>query len=143
MTQILKPKGRLKLIQLLKERGDSNSDKFPDQLMIMRSDLLQWLEEVKGNKQPVGYTPIEEVPFSQSNHPISAGDLIYLFSDGYADQFGGLKGKKYKYKTLREKLAQISTLPFSEQKKMIVDEFHAWKGDLEQLDDVCLLGIKV
>ncbi|OIQ37667.1 MAG: hypothetical protein BM555_00295 [Crocinitomix sp. MedPE-SWsnd] len=100
-------------------------------------------EEIKGNKQPVGYTPTEEIPFTQTDHELSKGDVIYLFSDGYADQFGGTKGKKYKYKTLREKLVQISKLPLSEQKKIIIDEFHQWKGDLEQLDDVCLLGIKI
>jgi len=100
-------------------------------------------EEIKGSKQPVGYTPTQEIPFTQTNHDLNKGDVIYLFSDGYADQFGGIKGKKYKYKTLREKLIQISKLPFSEQKKIIIDEFHQWKGDLEQLDDVCLLGIKI
>lgn len=100
------------------------------------------LVEIKGQKQPVGYTPAEEIQFTQSEHEINAGDVVYLFSDGYADQFGGSKGKKYKYKTLREKLLSIYVSPLNEQKQIIEREFKVWKGDLEQLDDICLIGIK-
>ncbi|UKN00552.1 SpoIIE family protein phosphatase [Paracrocinitomix mangrovi] len=101
------------------------------------------LIEIKGNKQPVGYQPLKETPFTQEEFELQAEDQIYLFSDGYADQFGGPKGKKYKYKTFREKLADISSMSFSQQRKVISEEFEVWKGDLEQLDDVCVLGIKV
>lgn len=69
--------------------------------------------------------------------------LVMINTDGYADQFGGPKGKKFKYRQLNELLLKISTLPMSEQKEVLEKEFLNWKGDLEQLDDICLIGIKV
>ncbi|MCB9223664.1 MAG: SpoIIE family protein phosphatase [Crocinitomicaceae bacterium] len=99
--------------------------------------------QLKGEKQPIGYVPTGEQPFTDQTFELSKGDVIYMFSDGYADQFGGPKGKKYKYKSFREKLADISMLPISKQKEIIDEEFEIWKGDLEQLDDVCVMGIKI
>ena len=101
------------------------------------------LIEIKGNKQPIGYQPAGEVPFEEKLLDLEREDKLYLFSDGYADQFGGPKGKKYKYKTFRDKLAAISSMTFGQQRKIIDEEFEIWKGDLEQLDDVCVIGIKV
>lgn len=101
------------------------------------------LEEFKGNKQPVGYVPTEERPFTNHVLEIKTDDQIYLFSDGYADQFGGDKGKKYKYKTFRERLKTLSGMALNKQRTIIIDEFETWKGDLEQLDDVCVVGVKV
>jgi serine phosphatase RsbU (regulator of sigma subunit) len=66
-----------------------------------------------------------------------------LFSDGFADQFGGPKGKKYKYRQLQEKLLASSNLKLSEQKKFMLNEFIQWKGHLEQVDDVLLIGFEV
>ena len=71
------------------------------------------------------------------------GDSLYLYTDGYADQFGGPKGKKFKYKALNELLSKLSDLPMEEQRVKIEAEFDNWKGDLEQVDDVCLIGIKL
>ncbi|MBD3639052.1 MAG: SpoIIE family protein phosphatase [Crocinitomicaceae bacterium] len=101
------------------------------------------LIEIKGNKQPVGYVPTAEVPFDQAEIDLLDNDQIYLFSDGYADQFGGDKGKKYKYKTFREKIQSLGSLSLKEQRQLIIDEFESWKGDLEQLDDVCVLSVRV
>ena len=109
-------------------------------LYVLRGgELLQ----LKGSKQAIGYQPTEEIPFSNEKIKLQPHDKIYLFSDGYADQFGGPKGKKYKYKTFRERLQQISSTPLNQQQKLIDDEFETWKGDLEQLDDVCVLGFEV
>jgi serine phosphatase RsbU (regulator of sigma subunit) len=99
--------------------------------------------EVKGDKQPVGYQPWPETPFITHEVELKSEDKIYLFSDGYADQFGGPKGKKYKYKTFKDKLAVIAGMTFEEQRLLIDSEFETWKGDLEQLDDVCVLGIRI
>jgi serine phosphatase RsbU (regulator of sigma subunit) len=99
--------------------------------------------ELKGNKQPIGYQPTKELPFEQTTITLEAGDKIYLFSDGYADQFGGEKGKKYKYKTFRERLFHISSASFTQQQDIVNQEFENWKGDFEQLDDVCVVGLKV
>jgi serine phosphatase RsbU (regulator of sigma subunit) len=71
------------------------------------------------------------------------GDIIYTYTDGYADQFGGEKGKKYTYKRLREKLVAISNEPLEIQKRILENEFESWKGESEQIDDVCLIGVRV
>ena len=105
--------------------------------VLRKGELIQ----LKGDKQPIGYIPTGEQPFTQQTIELQPNDVVYMFSDGYADQFP--KGKKYKYKTFREKLTDISMLPISKQKEIIDDEFEIWKGDMEQLDDVCVLGIRV
>jgi serine phosphatase RsbU (regulator of sigma subunit) len=66
-----------------------------------------------------------------------------LFTDGYADQFGGEKGKKFKYKQLEELLVANSSKELEEQKQILLNTFDAWKGDLEQVDDVTIIGIKL
>ena len=101
------------------------------------------LHELKGNKQPVGFVPTEELPFTNHEFTIEKDDQIYLFSDGYADQFGGDKGKKYKYKTFRERITTLSGMSLKQQRRIIIDEFETWKGDLEQLDDVCVIGVRI
>ncbi len=102
------------------------------------------LSEYNGNKFPVGAF-IEDKPQNFTSQKINtkANDLIYLYTDGFADQFGGPHGKKFKYKLLKEVLVNISTLPVAQQKERIAESFLSWKGDYEQVDDVCLIGIKV
>jgi serine phosphatase RsbU (regulator of sigma subunit) len=68
--------------------------------------------------------------------------MIYLFSDGFADQFGGKDGRKFKYRPFREMLAGICDLPVAEQKNHIEQTFDAWKGNLKQLDDVLVFGFR-
>lgn len=94
--------------------------------------------ELKGNKHPVGAF-IEETITSFTNNTLelSKGDKIYIFSDGYADQFGGTQSKKLKYKKLQEYIQDSLHLPMSEQK------FNEWKGNLEQIDDVLIIGFTV
>jgi serine phosphatase RsbU (regulator of sigma subunit) len=67
---------------------------------------------------------------------------FYLFTDGFADQFGGPKGKKFKYKQLEELLVSLSNSTMQQQKETLISNFSQWKGDLEQVDDVCVIGIK-
>ncbi|MEK6614942.1 MAG: histidine kinase, partial [Bacteroidota bacterium] len=69
--------------------------------------------------------------------------ILYLHTDGFADQFGGSKGKKFKYKQLNEKLLAISHLSMEEQKAELDKTFVEWKGNLEQVDDVLIIGIKI
>ena len=98
--------------------------------------------ETKGNKQPIGDFE-HRIPFTNHEIQLQKGDCLYLFTDGYADQFGGPKGKKFKLKTLKNLLLEISSLPIKEQKKQLEIAFDEWKGHIEQLDDVCLIGVKI
>ena len=100
------------------------------------------LERVGPDKMPIGIHVALDRPFA--NHVVKPGkgDMIYLFSDGYADQFGGDEGKKFKYKPFRDMLLEISSLPLSEQKSIVEERFDSWKGDTEQIDDVLLIGVR-
>lgn len=72
-----------------------------------------------------------------------SGDTIYLTTDGYPDQFGGDNGKKLKTKQLKRILVDIQSLKISEQKEVLNQKFMDWMGNLEQLDDVCIVGIRI
>ena len=74
---------------------------------------------------------------------LQKGDTIYTFTDGFADQFGGPKGKKFKYKQLQDMLLAAVDLPLDTQKEQLNTAFEKWKGDLEQVDDVCVIGIRI
>jgi len=100
------------------------------------------ITEIKANKQSIGKTE-NPLPFTTHILPLNKGDLFYLFTDGYADQFGGLKGKKFMYRSLKEMLLRNSALSLSEQKEKIESTFQDWMGSLEQIDDVCMIGVKV
>lgn len=88
---------------------------------------------------------IDNVSKDFCSHEIETakGDLIYLFSDGYTDQFGGPKGKSFKYKQLEKVLLANYHLPMNDQKKVLEKTYHDWKGSLEQIDDVCIIGIRL
>lgn len=100
------------------------------------------LIELPKDKMPIGKGEYED-GFNLYNLPAGKGDMIYLYTDGYADQFGGPKGKKFKYKTLNDLLLQISAKPLTQQKDELENVFAEWKSQLEQVDDVCVLGIRI
>ena len=97
---------------------------------------------IPATKQPIGYFE-DTVSFKNNICSVKNGYHIYLFSDGFADQFGGEKGKKYKYKKFKLFLLSIQKHPIDRQKLDVEQEFYKWKGDFEQLDDVCVIGVKV
>lgn len=99
--------------------------------------------EILPDKMPVGKHERDQVPFTQHEFDLEKGDLIYALTDGMPDQFGGPKGKKYKYTQLKKFISSISDLPLNEQKEKLEEEFNHWKGDLEQTDDVCIIGVKI
>ncbi len=74
---------------------------------------------------------------------MNEGDTVYLFSDGYADQFGGTHGKKFRYKQFKELLLVINSQTMEKQKEILQKTFTEWKGELEQIDDVIIIGSKV
>ena len=97
--------------------------------------------ELKPDKQPVGQFSAGK-SFTNHIQSLSEGDLLYLYSDGYADQFGGPSGKKFKHKQFKQLLLEIHKKPLSEQKSILDQRFESWRGSIEQLDDLCVIGIK-
>ncbi len=95
------------------------------------------------DKFPVGLSPTEvPLPFTEFELMLSKGDCVYLSTDGFADQFGGTKGKKFKQKRLRELFVQNTLLPLAEQESILEKEFESWRGNLEQVDDVLVMGFR-
>ena len=100
------------------------------------------LTEFKADKQPIG-KHIEPVPYTTHTLDLQSGDTIYIFSDGFADQFGGEKGKKYKSARFKTFLVDLAKQPISDQRTLLDREFEQWRGDHEQIDDVCVIGLRV
>ncbi len=96
----------------------------------------------RGDKQAIGRFSGNN-KFKSHEIDLEKGDTIYTFTDGYPDQFGGEKGKKFMYKPFRELLLSLSLKPVEEQEQILGDTFENWKGDLEQIDDVCVIGVRV
>jgi serine phosphatase RsbU (regulator of sigma subunit) len=101
------------------------------------------LYEFKADRQPIGYS-YELKPFTRFDIDIKSGDTVYMFSDGFADQFGGPKGKKYTYKRFKRLFVSIAGLPMEEQRQRIADEAKSWIGQSkeEQIDDQLVIGIR-
>jgi len=108
-------------------------------LWIIRGEELL---ETKANKQPIGKFDNPE-PYTTHNIELQKGDSIYIFSDGYADQFGGEEGKKLKTSNFKKLLLSIQNETMDKQKQLLEDAFEKWKGDIEQLDDVCVIGVRI
>lgn len=100
------------------------------------------LIEHHADKMPIG-KGIREDSFTTHELQLFSGDILYMYTDGYADQFGGPKGKKFKYKQLNDLLIQRSGEPMSKQKTVLNEVFENWRGELEQIDDVCVFGIRI
>ncbi len=100
------------------------------------------LQITKTNKQPIGYFE-DKVDFITHEIELKKGDQIILFSDGYKDQFGGPKNKKFGGKRFNQMFTEIAHLPLEEQEEAILMKFREWKGTEEQVDDICILSIKV
>jgi serine phosphatase RsbU (regulator of sigma subunit) len=103
----------------------------------------QELTMYPADKMPVGKSPKDHVPFTLHQLQLQEGDLLYLLTDGLADQFGGPKGKKFKYKKLQELIREHSACTMEEQKIRIDQTMEAWRGPLEQVDDILLIGIRI
>ena len=113
-------------------------------LYIIRKKLKGQHEfiEIKPNKQPIGQID-KPKPFTTHTFELQKEDTIYIFTDGFADQFGGPRGKKLMYQPLRDLFLSIQGNTMIEQKIMLETFFNKWKGNLEQVDDVCIIGIRI
>ena len=101
------------------------------------------LIDLKGNRFPIGYFYGVEKRFENQELQLKEGDYLYLFSDGYADQFGGDKNKKFNSKKLKELLVSINSMNGEEQKGFLEYALKNWRQDIDQTDDVCLIGLKI
>lgn len=111
--------------------------------IIRGQELIEW----KGDKQPIGkHTALK--PFTRHHAFLEKGDCVYLFSDGFADQFGGdpksrSGGKKFKHTNFKKLLLEIHPQLLEKQKEEIIHTFESWRGEFEQVDDVCVIGIRI
>lgn len=100
------------------------------------------IEEIKADRQSIGRVDAPK-SFTTKNVELKSGDSIYIFSDGYADQFGGLDEKKFKSKPFKKLLVSIEGKSMDEQYLILKSHFEKWRGDLEQVDDICVIGVKI
>ena len=126
----------------LEEKKETYELKFSgayNPLWLIRDGVIT---DVKGNRQPIGKSEKKE-NFKTEIFQLSKGDSFYIFSDGYVDQFGGEKGKKYKSAPFKKYLLSINHETMDKQKELVAQNFEKWMGDYEQIDDVCIIGVKV
>jgi serine phosphatase RsbU (regulator of sigma subunit) len=125
--------------------GDSlkQSQTIDEIASLPRNDESLELIEIKPDKMPVGKHDRDQETFTAHTLDIKEGDIIYTLTDGFPDQFGGDKGKKFMTKNLKDLLLANAHLPMNEQKEILHQTFTKWVGNLEQVDDVTLIGIKL
>lgn len=107
--------------------------------LIRNNELIQH----KADKFPVGSFVGEKQSFTNNVIQLQKGDIIYIFSDGYADQFGGPKGKKFMAGNFRNLLLEVSNEPIEKQKDILDNNIETWRGNLEQVDDILIIGVKI
>jgi tetratricopeptide (TPR) repeat protein len=124
-------------------------DKNKQQLSYAAANNPVWivrtgeLLELAPDKMPVGKHDKDQVPFLEHTIPLQRGDVVYTFTDGMPDQFGGPKGKKFMYKPMKQLLISIAHLPMHEQKEKISGVINGWKEGYDQIDDICVIGIRI
>jgi serine phosphatase RsbU (regulator of sigma subunit) len=131
-------------IYIIRESGEGLSvlsDTSIEMRQIAKEEYT--LFEIKANKMPVGIFTGKDDPFTNHTIQLLKGDTVYLFTDGFPDQFGGHKGKKYKYKPFKEFLLSIVNHPIDQQSEMLNKEFRRWSAGYEQVDDVCIIGLRI
>ncbi len=101
------------------------------------------LYEIKGDKQPIGLHAVKQHPFTLNEIDVQEGDEIYIFTDGYADQFGGEKNKKYMSKRFKKLVSVNENIPMQTIKQHVENSFNDWKGSTDQVDDVCVVGVRI
>jgi serine phosphatase RsbU (regulator of sigma subunit)/tetratricopeptide (TPR) repeat protein len=150
---------RTEIINSLKQHGENeNKDGMDIALCVVYDDKIEYagannpiyiirkngaLEEIKADKMPISYSGAELKPYTNHAVKVDKGDSFYIFTDGYADQFGGKEEKKFKYKQLKELLVSINSKPMENQKKILNETLEKWMGTAEQTDDILIIGVRV
>ncbi|WP_170227993.1 two-component regulator propeller domain-containing protein [Vicingus serpentipes] len=144
------------VIQEFEKSEEDVKDGMDISLCALHGNKLQWagannpiwiirneeLLETKPNKQAIGKVD-NPMPYTTHEFTLEQGDSIYIFTDGFQDQFGGEKGKKFKPANFKKLLLSIQQESMNKQHEIINEAFENWMGDLEQLDDVCVIGVKI
>lgn len=108
-------------------------------IMIRNGDLTEY----KPDKMTLGVAPVREASFTNNSIDTKPGDSFYIFSDGFADQFGELTDKKFKYKHFKRIIHSFEVLPMTQQKEHLENAFNEWKGNTQQVDDVLVIGFQL
>jgi len=111
--------------------------------VLVHEPFAYGLIEIATNKMPVGFHTEDEANFASQDVQLKSGDRIISFTDGYADQFGGDKGKKMKYKPFKKIIIEAQPKPFMLHGDLLTTHFENWIGEFEQIDDVCVIGVSV
>lgn len=153
-------KTRLLIIENLSKNNSAVADGMDVSLCMINREAheLQWagansplwiyrsasnsIEVIKGDKQPIGIQG-ELKPFKEHSVKLDSNDRIYLLTDGFADQFGGEKGKKLMSRQFSKWILESSSLSLDEQKQFLLDRFMLWKGSHDQVDDICVAGVEI
>ena len=130
--------------------AESKEKEKPNFVFVLVDDL-SWSDlscngsvfyEIKPDRMPIAiYLKMDK--FNTQEVQLEKGDCIYMFSDGFADQFGGPNARKFKYKPFKQLLFENADKPMAEQKSMLEKAFNDWKGDTEKVDDVVVLGLRI
>ena len=115
------------------------SGAFSQVFLIRNSELIV----LKGDKMPIGFSVRKDLLFTNSELKLEQNDNIYLFTDGYVDQIGGPKRKTFRTKYLKDLLIDIHGLSMKEQKSVLQRTYNEWKGEIEQIDDILMMGIQI
>ncbi len=107
--------------------------------LVRDKEVIQY----RGNRMPIGLYEQKLAPFTKHSISLQKNDAVYLFSDGYVDQLGGPKRKTFRVINFRKLLTQIQDRPMEEQKQILLEEHHSWKGETEQIDDILVLGFRL
>jgi len=138
-ASILEFSGANNPLYIIREKGLTLKVNGEEKMPAIEGDTYN-LFEIKGDKQPIGAVE-ERHQFTNHVLTMEKGDRFFLFSDGYADQFGGPKNKKFMYKPFKRLLLNMATQNISENKELLDKTFEDWKGEYEQIDDVCVVGV--
>lgn len=147
--------GQVDSLRLVFDKAEEDSIKMDAaaELWIINPNREEWSKDavpfsngygasLNADKRAVGYNE-KQTDFTTKTITLNKGEKIYLFSDGYADQFGGEKGKKMKTAVFRRLVCELYAKSMGDQKQALTDHFDNWKGNTDQVDDVCVLGIEV
>lgn len=160
-TDVIVNKLRDRIISTLKQSGDAGESKDGMDVAVCsvdtKTNMLSFtgannpiyicregeLTELKPDKQPCGFY-FETKPFTRTDFQLQSGDIIYSFTDGYADQFGGEQGKKFRYKSLKKILTENCQRPMEVQRNILAASMETWMGGKhQQLDDILVIGVKI